>query len=130
MRFHIADKSVTHFTKKDGLFDRFASRILGGADGNLWISAEDGIYSVSREALNDLAEGRTHPVSSVRYGLPDGMKTTEASDVALQPGGCATPDGKLWFTTKKGIVEVDPLHLIHNDLHSAGYRRIRRRRRH
>ncbi len=115
VRFHIADKSILHFTKKEGLFDSFASRILGGADGNLWISAEDGIYSVNREALNDIAEGRAHSVSTVRYGLPDGMKTTEASDVALQPGGCRTPDGKLWFTTRKGIVEVDPLHMIHND---------------
>ncbi|MGD0546889.1 MAG: diguanylate cyclase [Terracidiphilus sp.] len=115
VRFHIADKSLTHFTKKEGLSDSIASRILGGADGNLWISAEDGIYSVSREALNDYAEGRRQSVSSVHYGLPDGMKTTEASDVALQPGGCSTPDGKLWFTTRKGIVEVDPLHMIHND---------------
>ncbi|HEY1257415.1 MAG TPA: diguanylate cyclase, partial [Terracidiphilus sp.] len=116
VRFHIADKKMTHFTKKDGLFDRFASHILGGADGNLWISAEDGIYSVSLAALNDYAEGRAQSVTSRRYGLADGMKTTEASDVVLQPGGCASPDGKLWFTTRKGIVEVDPLHLIHNDL--------------
>ena len=116
IRFHIADKKVTHYTKSEGLFDSFASRILAGGDGNLWISAEDGIYSVSLRELNDLAEGRKQSLSSTHYGLSDGMKTTEPSDVASQPGGCRTPDGKLWFTTKKGIVEVDPLHMIHNDL--------------
>jgi diguanylate cyclase (GGDEF)-like protein len=116
VRFQIAGGRVTHYAKSEGLFDSFASHILGGADGNLWISAEDGIYSVSQQSLDDFAEGRTKSVSSVRYGLPDGMKTTEASDVALQPGGCRTPDGKLWFTTRKGIVAVDPLHTIHNDL--------------
>ena len=116
VRFQIADKRVTHYTKSEGLFDGFASYILGGDDGNLWISAEDGIYSVSQKDLNDLAEGRAKSVSSVRFGLQDGMKTTEPSDVASQPGGCRTPNGKLWFTMKKGIVEVDPLHMIHNDL--------------
>jgi ligand-binding sensor domain-containing protein len=115
VRFHIAGGRVTHYTKREGLFDGFATHILGGADGNLWISAEDGIYSVSLKDLNDLAEGQRTSVSSTHYGLADGMKTTEASDVVLQPGGCRTPDGKLWFTTKKGIVEVDPLHLIHNE---------------
>jgi diguanylate cyclase (GGDEF)-like protein len=116
LRFCINDGQVTRYTKREGLFDRFASRILAGDDGNLWISAEDGIYSVSQNDLNEVAEGRRQSVSSMRYGLVDGMKTTEPSDVASQPGGCRTPDGKLWFTTKKGVVEVDPLHMIHNDL--------------
>jgi diguanylate cyclase (GGDEF)-like protein len=116
LRFHIADRMVTHYTKGGGLFDSSASRILGGDDGNLWISTEDGIYSVSLQELSDVAEGQKLSVSTLHYGLPDGMKTTESSDAASQPGGCRTPDGKLWFTTKKGIVVVDPLHLIHNDL--------------
>lgn len=114
-RYSINNRQLTRYTKREGLFDGFASRILAGDDGNLWISAEDGIYSVSMKELNDVAEGRKPSVSSVHYGLADGMKTTEASDAASQPGGCRTPDGKLWFTTKKGIVEVDPAHMIHND---------------
>ncbi|MGO9776562.1 MAG: diguanylate cyclase domain-containing protein [Terracidiphilus sp.] len=116
LRFNIYNGQLTRYTKHEGLFDGYASRILAGEDGNLWISAEDGIYAVSQQDLNDVAEGRRQSVSSARYGLEDGMKTTEASDVASQPGGCGTPDGKLWFTTKKGIVEVDPAHMIHNDL--------------
>jgi len=116
VRFRIADGRVTHYAKRDGLFDVFASYILGGSDGDLWISTEDGIYSVSEKQLDDFSEGRTNRVSSTRYGLEDGMKTTEASDVASQPGGCRTADGKLWFTTKKGIVAVDPARIAHNNL--------------
>jgi diguanylate cyclase (GGDEF)-like protein len=114
-RFSIHDGQLTRYTKHEGLFDGYASRILSGEDGNLWISAEDGIYAVSQKDLNDVAEGRKQSVSSERFGLEDGMKTTESSDAASQPGGCRTPDGKLWFTTQKGIVEVDPAHMIHND---------------
>ncbi len=116
VRFRIADKQVIHYMKREGLFDRFASHIEGGDDGNLWISTEDGLYAVSQKDLDDFADGRTKSVSSTRYGLPDGMNTTEASNTATQPGGCRTPDGKLWFTTRKGIVVVDPMHRIRNDL--------------
>lgn len=115
-QYRIRDHRVTRYTKRDGLFDGFASYIQPGGDGNLWISAEDGIYSVGQKDLEDFAEGRTKSVSSTEYGLADGMKTTEASVPATQPGGCRTADGKLWFTTKKGIVAVDPRHIEHNNL--------------
>jgi diguanylate cyclase (GGDEF)-like protein len=116
LRVRISDGQVTRYTEREGLFDGYASRIQAGEDGNLWISAEDGIYSVSQEELNDVAEGRKQSVRAAHFTLADGMKTTEASDASSQPGGARTPDGKLWFTTKKGIVVVDPLHLMHNDL--------------
>jgi diguanylate cyclase (GGDEF)-like protein len=116
VQFRVRDGRVTSYTKRDGMFDSFASHILDGGDGNLWISTEDGIYSANQRTLEDFAEGKTRFVSSTRYGLSDGMKSTEASDVVSQPAGCRTPDGKLWFTTKKGIVAVDPMHISHNSL--------------
>jgi diguanylate cyclase (GGDEF)-like protein len=115
-QFRIRDGRVTHYTKRDGLFDVWASRTLGDDGGNLWISTQDGIYSVARSSLEDFAEGRTQHVLSRKYGLADGMKTVEASDPLSQPGGWRTADGRLWFTTKKGIVVVDPRHMVHNAL--------------
>jgi signal transduction histidine kinase/CheY-like chemotaxis protein len=44
------------------------------------------------------------------------MKTSEASTPTAQPGGWRTRDGRLWFGTQKGVVIVDPRHMIHNDL--------------
>jgi len=114
VQYRVADGRVTHFTKRDGLFNGFASHVLGDDDGNLWISAENGIYQARRRDLEEFANGRTTYVTSKVYGLADGMKTTEASDTAAQPGGARTPDGRLWFTTVKGLVVVDPKHLIHN----------------
>jgi diguanylate cyclase (GGDEF)-like protein len=115
-QFRIRDGRVTHFTKRDGLFDGFLSHVLEDDEGNLWISTGDGIYSVSEKALDDFADGETKSISSRRYGLEDGMKTIEASEPGSQPGGARTPDGRLWFTTKKGIVAVDPQHLMHNSI--------------
>ena len=83
------------------------SHVLAGDDGNLWISTEDGIYSVSQKELADFADGRSKFVTSRKFSLADGMKTTESSDVTSQPAGARTSDGRLWFTTKKGIVAID-----------------------
>jgi len=114
--YRLSDGRVTHYTKRDGLFDGFVSRTLAGDDGTLWVSTEDGIYSASQKDLDDFADGRTHSVAATRYGLADGLKTTEAVDTTSQPAGARTPDGKLWFAMKKGVVEIDPAHLRHNEL--------------
>jgi diguanylate cyclase (GGDEF)-like protein len=114
LRYREADGRVTRYGKREGLFDGYVSRILPDDDGNLWMSTENGIHEAREKDLNDFADRRTPHVSSVWYGLADGMKTATASDTSSQPGGARTPDGKLWFTTTKGIVMVDPRHVIHN----------------
>jgi diguanylate cyclase (GGDEF)-like protein len=116
VQYRLSDGRVTHYTKRDGLFDGFVTRTLAGDDGSLWISAEDGIYSASLKELDDFADGRTPSVTATRYTLADGLKTTEAADTTSQPAGARTTDGKLWFTMRKGIVEIDPTHLRHNAL--------------
>jgi len=115
VRFDLRDGRVTRYMKKDGLFDHYARRVLPDDDGNLWISTADGIYMAPRQDLDGFRDGRITAVRSVRYDTVDGMKTSEASAPASQPGGCRTRDGKLWFTTQKGIVVIDPRRLPRND---------------
>ncbi len=116
VRFHIADGRVTHYKKKDGLFDGYPTRVLFDGKGNLWISTTDGIYMASRKQMKAFADGRTSRVTTAVYGVADGMKTSEASSPEAQPGGGRTTDGKLWFTTRRGVVMVDPQHLKLNPL--------------
>jgi len=115
VRFDLRDGRVTHYTKKDGLFDHYTTRALPDDDGNLWISTADGIYMAPRRDLDGFRDGRITAVRPVRYDTADGMKTSEASNPSSQPGGCRTRDGKLWFTTQKGVVVVEPRRLPRND---------------
>jgi signal transduction histidine kinase/CheY-like chemotaxis protein/ligand-binding sensor domain-containing protein len=115
-RFDTRDGRVTRYTKRDGLFDDYPTRVLGDEEGNLWISTSNGIYMATRKDLDDFADGRISAVRAVVYGTADGMKTSEASTPEGQPAGVRTRDGKLWFTTQRGVVVVDPKHLAHNDL--------------
>jgi signal transduction histidine kinase/ligand-binding sensor domain-containing protein/DNA-binding response OmpR family regulator len=114
VRFRIRDGRITRYAKPEGLFDDFASRILFDSGGNLWVSTATGIYTVSRHDLDDFADGRISAVHSVRYETADGMKTSEASMTEHQPTGWPARDGRLWFTTNKGIVVIDPRHIQHN----------------
>jgi signal transduction histidine kinase/ligand-binding sensor domain-containing protein/CheY-like chemotaxis protein len=115
-RFRIKDGRVTHYTEDNGLFDDSPSRILADDSGNLWISATSGIYRVPVRALDDFADGLISTVPSTRYGTMDGMKVSAASPLLAQPSGVRTRDGRLWFCTQKGVVIVDPQHLLRNRL--------------
>src|ERR1019366_8410955 len=97
-------------------FDDYPSRVLADDDGNLWISTSDGICRATRQSLDAFADGRISVVETTRYGTADGMMTSEASPPESQPGGWRTRDGRLWFGTQKGVVVVDPRHMMHNDL--------------
>jgi signal transduction histidine kinase/CheY-like chemotaxis protein/ligand-binding sensor domain-containing protein len=115
-RFRIRDGKLTHFTKQDGLFDEYPTRALPDLRGNLWISTSNGIYEANGKELNDFADGRTTQVHSTIYGIEDGMITREASSAGTGPGGWRTSDGRLWFTTGKGLVVIDPEHMALNKL--------------
>lgn len=113
-RIRIRDGKVTHYSKRDGLFDDYPARALSDAEGNLWISTSNGIYRAKEKDLDDFADGRVTSVPSAVFGTMDGMKTAEASSANIGSQGCKGPDGKLWFTTISGIVWIDPENILEN----------------
>jgi signal transduction histidine kinase/CheY-like chemotaxis protein len=115
-RYRIRDGQVTRYSPREGLFEESPTHILSDLHDNLWMSTASGIYMVGRNDLDGVAEGRVTKVKLVRYGTPDGMRTSEASRETNQPAGWRTQDGKLWFTTRKGVVIVDPDRISSNTL--------------
>jgi signal transduction histidine kinase/CheY-like chemotaxis protein/ligand-binding sensor domain-containing protein len=115
-RFRIRDGRVTHYTKRDGLFDESPSSAVTDDEGNLWIKTADAINRVKRSDLEDFADGRISKVRTTVYGSEDGLSTSEPGLAQSQPGGWRDSDGKLWFTTPKGLVFIEPRHIPHNNL--------------
>jgi signal transduction histidine kinase/CheY-like chemotaxis protein/ligand-binding sensor domain-containing protein len=113
-RFRVWDGKVSHYTKQDGLFDEYPTHALADQQGNLWISTPNGIYMANGDDLDAFADGRIPTVRTKLYGIADGMTTREASAPGDEPGGARTDDGRLWFTTTKGIVLIDPEHMVMN----------------
>jgi ligand-binding sensor domain-containing protein/signal transduction histidine kinase len=105
----------THYSTHDGLFEDTVSQILEDRNGNLWMSGNKGIARVSRKELNDFAEGRVKAITSVSYGVADGMPNRECNGGG-QPAGWKTREGHMWFPTVKGPVIVDPGKITTNHL--------------
>ncbi len=103
----LRDGKFTAFTTRDGLPNDVIYSILEDGRGNLWMSCNKGIFDLSKAELDDYAAGRTHPLSPVVYGTADGMTTRECSGGG-HPSASRGADGRLWFSTIKGVAMIDP----------------------
>jgi ligand-binding sensor domain-containing protein/signal transduction histidine kinase len=100
------------FTLKQGLPVETVVQILEDKQGRLWLGTQQGIYSASKAALNACADGKTKTVDFVSFG---GLPTLECSD-RYQPTCWRGRDGRLWFSTVRGVVSVNPEELKANAL--------------
>jgi signal transduction histidine kinase/ligand-binding sensor domain-containing protein len=100
-------------TAANGLRDQVICHIADDGLGNFWISSQAGIMRASKAELNACADGSLKRLHSLTLGETDGLPTAQCSG-GLQPTGCRTADGLLWFATLKGIVAVDPTNVRTN----------------
>ena len=96
----------TAYTTDEGLFDNTVFSLLEEG-GRLWMSSNRGVWRVSKHELNEVAEGKRATVTSLAYGVADGMKAAECNG-GSQPAAWQGRDGRLWFATARGAAVVDP----------------------
>lgn len=101
------DGKFNAFTTRDGLPHDTVYRILEDGAGNLWMSCNKGVFRVSKTELDDFADGKTNALSPIVYGTADGMPTRECSGGG-HPSGWRDREGRLWFSTIKGVAVIDP----------------------
>jgi ligand-binding sensor domain-containing protein/signal transduction histidine kinase len=95
------------FTSRHGLFNETIFHILEDDAQALWMSCNKGIFSVSKEQLHAVVQGRAATVVSTVFGKGDGLRNTEGNG-GNQPGAWKARDGRLWFPTVGGAVAIDP----------------------
>ena len=101
------DGKFSRITATNGLPADIISQIQEDSRGRLWLGTHQGIFCVDKKALNACADGRAPSVDYVVYGRHDGLPALECSD-GYQPASWRGPDGKLWFTTVRGVVWLNP----------------------
>ena len=99
--------------KRDGLFDDSLHTLVEDAVGNVWMSSNKGVWSVTKRALVEQADGVTRSLHSVVYGIDDGLRSTEFNG-GTQPSGWRDRTGRVWFATMKGVVVIDPARIALN----------------
>lgn len=98
---------LTMYTMKQGLFSDDIFEILEDDRGSLWLSCSRGIYRVSKKNLDDLDQKKVALITSVVFDKADGLESVQCNGVG-KPSGWKSHDGRLWFTTAKGLVVTDP----------------------
>lgn len=110
-----ADGRFTRFTMREGLPNEHVSQILEDDRGQLWLGTRAGISRVDKRELTSFAKGGGGPINFITYGRSDGLPTSECSG-GMQPSAWKSRDGRLWFSTTKGPVWVNPSALRLNQL--------------
>ena len=101
--------------RTNGLPNNVVCDIEMDGRGFFWMSSYGGIIRASQTELNDCADKKVKHVFCMVYGINDGLPTLQCSE-GLQPAGCQTADGRLWFPTARGLVSVDPASVTTNQL--------------
>jgi len=101
---------LVSFTRRQGLRDDIVSQILEDAQGRLWFGSNRGIYRLNKAEFDRVAAGDDVPLRPVVYGQAEGLANLECTG-GFCPAGLKTRDGRLWFSTVKGVAVVDPAHL-------------------
>ncbi len=95
------------YTVKDGLLSDNISHVEDDGKGWLWLSTTRGINRVSKQQLYDFAAGRIKALTPINYGVEDGLRSAQCAAAYQGGGGTRTQDGRIWFTTSRGIATID-----------------------
>jgi len=76
--------------------------------GRLWMGTSTGILVLSKQELNESAEGGRGPTASLLVGLNQGMRDAECNTVGNRNSATRTRDGRLGFATGAGAAVIDP----------------------
>ncbi len=81
--------------------------IVEDANGELWLSSNNGIVRANKNELKSAAVGRTTTATAIWYGTSDGLRINECSSGG-HPEVWKGHDGTLWFSTVKGLAALYP----------------------
>jgi len=102
------DGKFLSFSERNGLLSDNVSDISDDGE-SLWLSTTRGICRIAKQQLYDFAEGKRKRLEPINYGLEDGLRSAQcAPSYPAGGGGNRTVDGRLWFTTTRGLAVYDP----------------------
>ena len=101
------EPGLHNFPPIDGLFDNDIYGIVRDGQDRLWMACSKGIFSVARSDLRKYANGDIRRFTSNPYSPTDAQRVVE-SKPGVQPTVSITRDCRLWFSTTRGLIVIDP----------------------
>ena len=78
---------------------------------SLWLSTTRGICRIAKQQLARFRRRTSaQRLEPVNYGVEDGLRSAQCAPELSRPAAAAnrTADGRLWFTTSRGLAVLDP----------------------
>lgn len=109
----IAGDRTFQFGVKDGLFDDDIFGITTDEKQQLWMACSRGIFATPLVDLQAFAEGRLSHLTCTPFSPTDALRTIECQQ-NVQPAICRMQDGRVWFSTIRGVIVIDPDRSVRN----------------
>jgi signal transduction histidine kinase len=96
----------------NGLDQTAIHAILDDGGGHLWFATGSGIARCDCSGMDKGMSGTGQAAYCshwIEFGAADGLRSRETATNS-HPSAWRSRDGRLWFATPKGLVEVDPAH--------------------
>ena len=98
----------THYTAQDGLLSDNIGKISDDGE-SVWLSTTRGICRIAKRQFADFDAGRVKHLNPENYGVEDGLRSAQcAPGYPIAGGGMRATDGRLYFTTSRGMAVLDP----------------------
>lgn len=97
---------------EDGLPSNHHLALLEDHTGNLWLSSENGIFGLSKRALNDYRRGQSPRLTPWRLTPAEGLSHKVCSGIG-QPAAAQSADGRMWFPDGIALATFDPAAIPH-----------------
>lgn len=91
------------------------SGIVGTPDGSVWLNGAAGIVHIEGPELEHARQDPGYPVKCQLIDYLDGVPGPPI-DLRPIPSAVATTDGRVWFDLHGGLIWIDTLHPVRNDL--------------
>lgn len=100
----LANGHCSAVTTAQGLPHDAVSQLALDSRNRLWAATDLGIFMVPLDGLTSVMEGYSPAVHATSFSQSEGIRGLQAA------GGSSlvAPDGRLWFSTRSGIVIADP----------------------
>jgi signal transduction histidine kinase len=98
---------ITAFSTRDGIYDSELYGIALDEQDRMWFACSRGIFWVARADLRRFARGELERLRSVAYTPTDALRVIEGRQ-GVQPALWRMRDGRLWFSTARGLMALDP----------------------
>ena len=104
----LRDGRFVHYTARDGLLSDNIGKVFDDGE-SLWLSTTRGICRIAKKQLQEFSAGRRSRLEPQNYGVEDGLRSAQCAPAyPTAGGGVRTADGRLWFTTGRGLAVLDP----------------------